>query len=110
MSKPPFNIDHLTEHELRDLHRRVTERLRIMHQVRAHGAMMNFSIGDRVEFDSHDGHRIVGTLIRYNSKSVTVIADGETELGGRWTVSLMLLRQVKPTNVKVVMNQAALPG
>lgn len=86
-----IDIDQLTEDELRDLHYRVTERLRLIHQVRAHGAMLNFSIGDRVAFNA-DGRRVVGVLTRYNRKTVTVIADG----GHRWNVSPGLLEKHDP--------------
>jgi hypothetical protein len=82
MPHPPIDIDRLTEDELRDLNHRIVERLRVMHQLRAHGAMMKFSIGDRVAFNA-DGRRIVGVLTRYNRKTVTVIADG----GHGWNVS-----------------------
>jgi hypothetical protein len=85
----PIDIDRLTEDELRDLHHRVTERLRLIHQMSAHGAMMNFSIGDRVAFTA-DGGRIIGVLARYNRKTVTVIADG----GHRWNVSPGFLEKV----------------
>ncbi len=94
----PIDIDQFTEDELRDLHNRVTERLRLIHQMRAHGAMMNFSIGDRVAFDA-DGRRYVGVLTRYNRKTVTVIADG----GHRWNVSPGLLRRVDAPSERVVV-------
>ena len=34
-----IDIDHLTEAELLDLNRRVVERLRFLHQMRAHATM-----------------------------------------------------------------------
>ena len=43
-----FDIDHLTEAELIELNHKILERLRIMHQVRAHKEMFEFKIGDRV--------------------------------------------------------------
>lgn len=92
----PIDIDRLTEDELRDLHHRVTERLRLIHQMRAHGVMMNFSIGDRVAFNA-DGRRVAGVLTRYNRKTVTVIADG----GHRWNVSPGLLERDDPTPRRV---------
>jgi len=83
---PSIDIDSLTEHELRDLHYRITERLRVLAQLRAHQAMMQLAIGDRVEFHA-DGRLVAGVIPRYNRKTVTVIADG----GGRWNVSPGLL-------------------
>jgi hypothetical protein len=92
----PIDIDRFSEDELRDLHHRVTERLRLIHQMRAHGAMMNFSIGDRVAFKA-DGRRITGVLSRYNRKTVTVIADG----GHRWNVSPGFLERADPRSERV---------
>ncbi len=94
----PIDIDRFTEDELRDLHHRVTERLRLIHQMRAHGAMMNFSIGDHVAFNA-DGQRITGVLARYNRKTVTVIADG----GHRWNVSPGFLEKVDSPPERVVV-------
>jgi hypothetical protein len=97
----PIDIDQFTEDELRDLHHRVTERLRLIHQMRAHGAMMNFSIGDRVAFKA-DGRRVIGVLARYNRKTVTVIADG----GHRWNVSPGFLEKVDSPPERVVATTA----
>jgi hypothetical protein len=46
-----IDIDRLTETELVDLNHRVVERLRFIEQMRAHGSMLRFSIGQRVSFD-----------------------------------------------------------
>lgn len=83
-----INIDHLTEAELIDLNHRVVERLRLLTQMRAHKAMLEFRIGDRVTFEPQTGSPVFGILTRYNKKSVTVVTDD----GGRWTVSPRLLR------------------
>ena len=79
-----MNIDlsQLTESELIDLNRRIVERLRMIRQVHAHVKMMEFSIGERVWFQT-DLRRVEGVLVRYNKKSVTVVTDD----GERWTVS-----------------------
>jgi hypothetical protein len=99
-----INIDHLSERELRDLHSRITERLRVLAQLRAHGAMMQFSIGDRVSFNA-DGRIIRGVLIRYNRKSVTVLDDQ----AGRWNVSPGLLERVEPETGPVVVRSSVAP-
>ena len=84
-----IDIDNLTETELIDLNNRVVERLRFLHQMRAHGQMLQFKIGDRVSFQP-EGHPIVaGMLIRYNRRTVTVITDS----GQRWNVAPTLLRR-----------------
>ena len=57
-----LDLDRLTEAELLDLNRRVVERLRFLHQMRAHSAMLKFSIGDRVCFETDDLRTVAGTL------------------------------------------------
>lgn len=79
----PIDIDHLTEAELIDLNHRVVERLRFLSQMRAHSKMLEFKIGDRVQFDSDSHGKVVGMLTRYNKKTVTVITDE----GQRWNVA-----------------------
>jgi hypothetical protein len=83
-----INIDHLSEAELIDLNHRIVQRLRLVSQVRAHKAMLEFRIGDRVTFESERGAPVFGTLTRHNKKSVTVITDA----GHRWNVSPRFLR------------------
>lgn len=89
-----INIDHLTEAELIDLNHRIVERLRLMHQLHAHKAMLEFRIGDRVTFDPQGGTPVFGIVTRYNKKTVTVITDE----GHRWNVSPRLLRLADSAN------------
>lgn len=87
-----IDIDSLTEPELVDLNNRIVARLRFLQQVRAHAAMLEFSLGERVTFQP-DGHPVLfGVITKYNRKSVTVI----TETGQHWTVAPSLLRKIKP--------------
>ena len=86
MNRP--NIDDLTEAELIDLNHRIVERLRVMNQLRAHKAMLEFRLGDRVTFEPDGAEPVVGILTRYNRRSVTVLTDD----GRRWNVSPSLLR------------------
>ena len=86
-----INIDQLTESELVELNRRIVERLRMLHQMRAHVRMMEFNIGERVSFQTEQHKVIEGMLVRYNKKSVTVVTDD----GGRWTVAPGLLRKTQ---------------
>ena len=90
-----IDIDRLTEAELVDLNRRIVERLRFLQQMRAHATMLQFSLGDRVAFDTTAGRVIVGTLMRYNKKSVTVITDHQE----RWNVSPALIRRAEPRDI-----------
>jgi hypothetical protein len=91
----PINIDQLTEAELVDLNHRIVERLRFLQHMRAHGAMMKFSIGQRVVFDAPGQPQVMGALVRYNKKTVTVVTDE----GVRWNVSPGLLRQAEPKDI-----------
>jgi hypothetical protein len=90
-----IDIDRLTEAELMDLNRRIVERLRFLHQMRAHATMLQFSIGDRVTFETNEGRTVVGTLVRYNKKTVSVLTDE----GRRWNVSPRFLRSVEPRDM-----------
>ncbi len=46
-----IDINSLTEAELVALNHRIVERLRFLHQARAHARMLEFRIGDRVSFE-----------------------------------------------------------
>ena len=89
-----IDIDKLTEAELIDLNNRVVERLRFLNQMRAHGEMLQFKIGDRVSFQPEGHPVVVGMLTRYNRKTVTVV----TDIGQRWNVVPRLLRQGDGSN------------
>jgi hypothetical protein len=89
-----IDIDRLTEAELIDLNNRIVERLRFLHQMRAHAKMLEFKIGDRVSFQPEGRPVIVGMLTRYNKKTVTVI----TDTGERWNVAPRFLRRAEASN------------
>lgn len=100
-----INIDHLTEAELIDLNHRIVQRLRLMSQVHAHKAMLEFRIGDRVTFKPEGGTPVFGVLTRYNKKSVTVITDD----GHRWNVSPRFLRLAESTLEAAKTQEGAYP-
>lgn len=84
-----IDIDRLSETELVDLNHRIVERLRLLQQMRSHVQMMEFKVGERVQFQP-DGHPpVTGVLTRYNRKTVTVIA----ETGQQWNVAPQFLRR-----------------
>lgn len=100
-----IDIDQLSEEELVDLNHRIVERLRFLESLHNHREMLQFSIGEKVSFEPPGRGRHIGTLVRYNKKSVTVITDG----GQKWTVSPHLLSHVTPaktsnTNAKKAGN------
>ena len=86
-----IDIDELTEAELIDLNHRIVERLRFLTQMRAHGRMLEFKIGDRVIFQPGGRPPVVGMLTRYNRKTATVITDD----GQHWNVSPNFLRKAE---------------
>lgn len=90
-----IDIDQLTESELIDLNHRIVARLRMFSQLRAHTSMLDFKVGERVSFHSEDGRRIVGMLVRYNKKTVSLVTDD----GHRWNVSPALLTRAATSSV-----------
>ncbi|MGB8472583.1 MAG: hypothetical protein WCE61_00705 [Candidatus Acidiferrum sp.] len=92
-----IDIDSLSEEDLIELNHKVVARLRFLHQMRSHSAMLDFRIGERVKFHP-DGRGVVfGTLTRYNKKTVTVVTDA----GENWNVAPGLLSRVEsPTTRK----------
>jgi len=86
-----IDIDSLSEDELIELNHKVVARLRFFHQMRSHSAMLDFRIGERVKFHPSGSPELVGTLTRYNKKTVTVITDS----GQHWNVAPGLLNRVE---------------
>jgi len=91
-----IDIDKLTEKELVGLNHRIVERLKFLESMKAHGEMMEFSVGEKVCFHPH-GQTMVGILVKYNRKTVTVL----TEDGQKWNVSPHLLEKVKKSGSTV---------
>ncbi|MHA6910019.1 hypothetical protein ACQUJS_16585 [Ralstonia pseudosolanacearum] len=99
-----IDIDKLDEAQLRDLNRRIVERLRFLQQMRAHNAMLKLSIGDRVTFVGNEGQEVCGRVVRYNRKTVTVLAEN----GEQWRVSPGMLCKIG-LEKEVVSNVVTLP-
>jgi hypothetical protein len=87
-----IDIDSLSEDELIELNHKVVARLRFLSQMRSHSAMLDFRVGERVKFHRDGDDALVGTLIRYNKKTVTVVTDA----GQHWNVSPSLLTRANP--------------
>lgn len=77
--------------ELSELNHKIVERIKYLQSVRHHEEMMKFDFGQKVSFEVPGQGVIFGTLVKFNKKSVTVIADG----GQQWKVSPHLLSPVK---------------
>ncbi len=86
-----IDIDSLSEEELIELNHKVVARLRFLNQMRSHSAMLDFRIGERVKFHPDGNPEVIGTLTRYNKKTVTVISDS----GQHWNVSPSLLTRLE---------------
>jgi len=91
----PIDIDGLSFEELLELNQRVVARLKMLEAMQTHIEMMRaysmrFNPGQRVSFE-HQGGRLLGTLVKYNRKTVTVVTDN----GQRWNISPHLLSPVK---------------
>jgi hypothetical protein len=100
-----IDIDRLTEAELVDLNHRVVERLRLLQQMRSHVQMLEFKVGERVQFQP-DGHPpVTGVLTRYNRKTVTVI----TEAGQHWNVAPQFLRKAAPVATASAQEHNVIP-
>jgi len=97
-AKMKVDINKFSEPELIDLNRRIVERLKMMQQLKAHAAMMEFRVGEKVTFQDNGGSSVYGVLTKYNKKTVTVI----TEDGRHWNVSPSLLTKVDGNVAKVV--------
>ncbi len=87
-----IDIDSLSEEELVELNHKIVARLRFLHQMRSHSAMLEFRIGERVTFHPVGRPAVLGTVTQYNRKTVTVVAD----TGERWNVTPNLLTKLPP--------------
>ncbi len=96
----PINIDNLTEEELIALNHKIVERLKFLESMHSHNEMMKFNPGEQVSFEPAGRGRQLGTLVKYNKKTVTII----TESGQKWNISPHLLSKVK--NVKSTSNDS----
>ena len=83
-------LDLLTEEELVQLNHVIVQRLRLMRQIRDHGQMMNFHVGQSVQFIASTGQLVRGVITRHNRKSVSIV----TGAGEQWRVSPSLLQTV----------------
>ncbi|MCP4669447.1 MAG: hypothetical protein GY849_24200 [Deltaproteobacteria bacterium] len=91
-----IDIDSMSYDELVALNRKIVERLKFLDSMHMHKEMMQFSPGDQVCFEPPGRDKQIGTLVKYNRKTVTVI----TESGQKWNVSPHLLSKVKSVKGK----------
>ena len=70
-----IGIGNLSYEELILFNNRVVERLNLLDQVQAHAQMLEFSIGERVEFAPHGRDPVIGIIAKYNRKTVTIVTE-----------------------------------
>lgn len=86
-----IELDDLSYDELLDLNDRILARLKHLDAADTLNAMMTLNLGTQVCFDSGKHGMQVGTLIKFNQKTVTVLTDDGRR---RWKVSPQMLSPV----------------
>jgi hypothetical protein len=86
-----IDIDGLSYDELLDLNDRIIARLKHLDAADTIDAMMKLTLGSKVCFDAGKHGMQVGTLIKFNQKTVTVLTDDGRR---RWKVSPQMLSPV----------------
>jgi hypothetical protein len=87
-----IDIESLSEEQLIALNNLIVARLRFLQDQRAHSAMLEFRVGQRVAFQPPGRPLMHGVLTRYNKKTVTVITDA----GEHWNVAPDMLWPAAP--------------
>jgi hypothetical protein len=84
-----IDLTKLCEDELIELNQRIVERLQLIRSAKSLTQLAKFSVGLIVEFDTDDGRKMSGTVVRLNRRTATIMT-----ASGRWRVSPSLLRVV----------------
>ena len=84
-----IDLTRYTEAELLELNRRVIERIKVLRQGRCRESMAEFNVGDRASFRRDCGHEVIGTIVRLNQKSVTIVSTD----GVHWRVAPIFLKK-----------------
>lgn len=79
----------LNEEQLRELNRKVVERLKLIRRGKSAMSMAKFNLLDKVYF-IHNGEKKFGTVIRLNPRSVTVALSG----GHEWRITPEFLTKI----------------
>ncbi len=85
-----IDISKLNEAELVELNRQIVARLRYIQEARTHHQMLTFNVGDRVRFHPPGHDPKTGVIVKYNRKTVTVVADDHRQ----WNVAPVFLSRV----------------
>lgn len=79
----------LNEEQLRELNRKVVERLKLIHRAKSVMSMAKFNLLDKVYF-IHNGEKKFGTVIRLNPRSVTIALND----GHEWRITPEFLTKI----------------
>ena len=88
-------IRRMNEEDLHFLNRLIVDRLKLIGQARSTVMLAQFSVGDRVCFQSSAGARKIGVIIRLNKKTASIATDD----GQHWNVHPGFLTAVHPGDI-----------
>lgn len=94
-----FDLDSLSEQQLRHLNHEIVRRLQAISAARRTSALAAFRVGDRVAFDADHG-AVTGIIVRINQKTASI----ETDEGRGWRVSPGALSKISGSNTEVRTN------
>ena len=86
LQKVETMLHELTVHDLIYLNRIIVDRIKYLQKVNSLVEMEKFRIGETVSFN-HNGRFITGKIIKFNQKTISVLADDDRQ----WNVSPQLL-------------------
>jgi hypothetical protein len=86
-----IDIDLMNMAELEELQDRIHDRMKLLINMRAHQSMMAHNLGDKVCFDAGERGYQVGTLIKFNRKTVNVVAED----GRQWRIPPHIMQPFK---------------
>ena len=86
-----IDIEQMSMAELVALQDRIHDRLKLLASMHAQQSMMAHNLGDKVCFDAGQRGYQVGTLIKFNRKTVNVVTDD----GREWRVPPHIVRPFK---------------
>lgn len=84
------SLDELDYEELVTLNHAIVARIKQLNAIKAQSQLQQFRVGHQVQFISSEGDLIIGTIVRLNKKTVSLV----TEEGSRWKVSPALLKKL----------------
>lgn len=101
MATSSIDLTQLSEHELVELNRKIVDRLRFLRDARAQRHMLQLAPGQKVSFSPEPGRKLTGLIVRFNRKSVTLIAED----GVQWRVAPALLTPIEPKDVEIEVEE-----